>query len=108
MAKSAPKTMRFEDWAEDYINKFDGDNFSERFHAMVHFFIRKEDEIRIKINHLNDSVAEKEKRFRILNDYLFKTMHLENQFRSLDRELQGVRSYLEHFAIADLERVRKV
>ena len=104
MAKSEPKTMRFELDVEAYINTQKGENFSDKFHNLVRRFKNEEVEKQKKIALLDKDIAEKEKRIRDLNDFLFDTRHLERQFKDLQSNLDGCKGYLEHFLKKDIEK----
>lgn len=107
MAKSEPKTMRFELDVEAYINAQKGDNFSDKFHNLVRRFKDEETVKMKKIAQLDKDIAECEKRIRDLNDFLFDIHNLENQFKDLQRAINGCRGYMENFLKKDMDRIGK-
>lgn len=101
MAKSEPKTMRFEDWAEDYINKFSGNSFSERFHNMVKHFTEEEKQVSNKLKVLDLQIKEKEKRVNDLTDFLSDVRWLENTFKDLQLSIDRTRKCFDNFIVKD-------
>jgi len=97
MPKSEPKTMRFESDVEAYINQFDGDNFSQKFHIMVRWFINSEDEKKKKLAVLDRDIEIKEKRIKELNDFLYDVGWIEREFQSLDRSIKNTKRYFDNF-----------
>lgn len=97
MAKSDPKTMRFDVDVEQYIMKFAGDNFSEKFHNLVHYFMKAETDKMKQISMLDLEIKNKEKRLKELSDMLYNTNNLERKFANLKDALDNCKGYLEHF-----------
>ena len=91
MAKSDPKTMRFEKDVEDYINSFDGDNFSDKFHKLVRFFLNTEKEKQEKIKALDKAIKDREKRLEELNLKLSSVSWLETSFRQLSNDIEQLK-----------------
>lgn len=105
MAKSDPKTMRFQEDVESYINAQKGENFSEKFHNLVRKFKDLEPEKEKRIVYLDKEIKTREKRLQDLNDMLFKTGHIERNFKDLQRAVDGCKGYLEHFLLKDLQKL---
>lgn len=91
MAKSVPKTMRFEKDVEDYINSFEGDNFSDKFHKLVRYFKDTEKEKKEEIKALDKAIKEREKRLQELNKKLSSVSWLENSFRQLSDDVERLK-----------------
>lgn len=91
MAKSVPKTMRFEKDVEDYINIFDGDNFSDKFHKLVRYFKDTEKEKKEKIKALDNAIKEREKRLQDLNTKLSSVSWLESSFKQLSDDIEKLK-----------------
>ncbi|HRC81153.1 MAG TPA: hypothetical protein PLF27_07190 [Sedimentibacter sp.] len=92
MAKGVPKTMRFEKDVEDYINSFDGGNFSEKFHNLVRYFQNTEKEMKEKIKALDNAIKEREKRLQDLNSKLSNVSWLESSFRKLNDDIERLKN----------------
>lgn len=97
MAKSLPKTMRFDSDVENYINQFQGDNFSDKFHNLVKFFVSEEVNKKSIINVLDKEICLKQERLKNLNDMIFNVRHLEKNFRDLKQAIECAQGYLTHF-----------
>lgn len=91
MAKSDPKTMRFEKDVEDYINSFEGDNFSDKFHKLVRYFKDTEKEKEDKIKALDNAIIDREKRLQNLNTKLSSVSWLESSFKQLSDDIERLK-----------------
>jgi HAMP domain-containing protein len=94
MAKSNPKTMRFDSEIEEFINRFTGDSFTERLETMVRLFVVTEDEKNKRIQSLEIEIKEKENRLRKLNEKLNEVGWAERSFRELERTINQARDSL--------------
>ena len=92
MAKSEPKTMRFEEDVEAFIMKAPGENFSEKFHNLVYWIKDKELKQKAKIAQLDKEIDEKQKRLNELQQKLNDVNWLENSFANLKRALEQANS----------------
>jgi type I site-specific restriction endonuclease len=101
----APKTMRFAEDVERYINAQKGENFSEKFHNLVRKFKDEETEKERRIGALIRQIEDKEARLKALDEVLFNVGHLERQFKGLQQSIDGCRGYLENFMKRDVEKV---
>lgn len=99
MAKSEPRTMRFTSEAEAYINKFEGANFTEKFHNAVKFFDKAEKEKNDRIKYLDKEISNREKRLKELSDMLAKNDWLERHFQNLKRSIEQCQGYLDSYVI---------
>lgn len=72
MAKGNPKTMRFEEKVETYIEAFQGNNFSDKFHNLCYYFMKKEDEYEKQLNLLDIEKEEKQKELDDINSLVYK------------------------------------
>lgn len=104
MAKSKPKTIRFSIEAENFIEQFEGKNFSDKIHNLIKFYTKHEQIQKEKIKRLDIEISDKHQRLDNLNNYLFKIDHIEREFRILDKAIKGCQRYLEHFLVKDLEK----
>lgn len=91
MAKSAPKAMRFDGDVENYINDFEGDNFSDKFHKLVRFFKDTEKEKQEKIKSLDATIKEREKRLQELSLKLSSVAWLEKSFDQLKNGIEQLK-----------------
>lgn len=99
MAKSEPKTMRFEDDVERYINVQAGENFSEKFHKLVRFIKDSEPEKHKKLAALDRDIKVKEQRIKELSEYLSGASWLERNFQDLSKSIENCKESLEKFVI---------
>lgn len=88
MAKSEPKTMRFETDVEAFIMKAQGENFSEKFHNLVYWIKDRETKQKAKIAQLDKEIADKQNRLNDLYNKLNEISWLENSFQNLKRALE--------------------
>lgn len=95
MAKSEPKTMRFENDVEEYIMKFQGSNFSEKFTNLVRWFMKEESKRKEAIKYLDKEILDRQKRLNELQNYLYDAAGLERSFKELQKAMEGCKSYFE-------------
>lgn len=93
--KGDPKTMRFEQDVKEYIESFEGKDFTDKFHNLVRWFIKTEESKKTKIKELDKLIRDKEKRLNELSDMLYKVCWLEDKFKSLDRSIEDARDSLK-------------
>lgn len=88
MAKSDPKTMRFEEDVEAFIMKAPGENFSEKFHNLVYWIKDRELKQKAKIAQLEKEISDRQKRLDELNNKLNNVRWIENSFDNLKRAIE--------------------
>lgn len=93
--KGQPQTMRFADDVREYIEKFKGKDFTEKFHNLVRWFMNTEGEKKAKIKDLDKQIADREKRLQDLSDMLYKVRWLEDKFKSLDKSIGEAKDSLQ-------------
>lgn len=104
MAKTEPKTMRFDLDVYEYICGFGDGNFTDNFHEMVKRYRDEEQALNRRHDMIRVKIKDAEKRLDDLNQMLFDCRHIENKFRSLNDAIQGAQGYLEHFLQIDIQK----
>lgn len=102
MAKSEPKTMRFENDVEEYIMKYQGANFSEKFNNLVRFFMKEESKRKEIIKCLDREIQDRQKRLNELQSYLYDAAGLERSFKELQKSMAGCKLYFEKILPKDI------
>lgn len=97
--KSNPKTMRFDSKVEEYINKFDGDNFSDKFHNLAYHFMNDERKLKERLKFIEKDIEKKEKRLQELNKMISDVSWLENNFVSLRDSIKRCQGTLNKIVI---------
>lgn len=95
MAKSEPRTMRFEEDVEGYINKYEGKSFTEKFHNLVRFFKDTEKEKTEKIKELDKEIKNREERLQKLNLKLNNVSWLEQTFNQLGEDIEKLKKGIQ-------------
>lgn len=96
MCKGKPKTMRFEEDVEAYIEKQKGDNFTDKFHTLVRYCRETEKQRNDTIKRLDKEIENREKRLRELNEKLSSVGWLEQAFSRLKDGIEATNRALNN------------
>ncbi|MDJ0304559.1 MULTISPECIES: hypothetical protein [Dehalobacter] len=99
MAKGQPKTMRFDEEVELYIEAYHGENFSDKFHNLCRYFMKKEEELDKQINLLEWQIASKQMYLEELKQAVINLSGIKNSIddfqHSFNSVVKSVDTYLE-------------
>lgn len=88
MCKSNPKTMRFDTKIEQYIESFRGNNFSDKFHNLVSYFIDEEKNLSSRIERLKNQEE------KLQND-ISKLLEVKRSLENIDRYLKYAENVIQ-------------
>ncbi len=102
--KGNPRTMRFDDDVEHYINSYKGNNFSERFHNLVRHF--KDDEVfyEKRLTLLKKNIKETEDKLAEMNAMIRDVRWLDTALQNLKSDIKKSRDCFDAYLIRNTKQ----
>ncbi len=97
MAKGKPKTMRFDEEIERYINSFSGNNFTEKFENMVRKFKDEEPHFEKRLNRLKNEIKNAESKLKEMNVIMKDTRWLNLALTNLQKDIKRSRDCFDEY-----------
>lgn len=97
MSKNQPKTMRFSSDVEEYIENFQGNNFTEKFHNLVRFCRDEEKNKTDRLHFLDKQINEKRIIIESIDKYIYGTQKIELEIKKLTKEINNTKSQYKNF-----------
>lgn len=96
MAKTDPKTMRFDEAVFKIINEQEGKDFSDKFHKLVYDYKKSVPTLKKRKKDLQKEIEQKLEELQRLNKKIYDFQHLVNNLscvrRDIDNAIQKVTS----------------
>ncbi len=97
MAKGKPKTMRFDEEIERYINSFLGDNFTDKFENMVRKYKDEEPNLERRLSRLEDEIKTAESKLQEMNGMMKDTRWLDAALTNLQKDIKRSRDCFDEY-----------
>lgn len=78
--KNISKSVRLDEFTYNYVNKFEGDNFNQKFDNLVKYCFVNEEELTKKIKVLDELKSKRIKELDDLNEKLFSLHNIERVY----------------------------
>ena len=93
--KTNSKSIRLSDQVMDYVNKFDGSGFNQKFENLVLFCMKEEENKRERIASLDREIDERYKKLDAVRKLPFQISDLSSAFERLDRQTHDIISLMD-------------